>query len=194
MQRSIVESRGPSILDEFWQVKTPPEEGQDRVQILPPDGKTPRTVRLTSRSLTIGRGSENDIVLDDRRVSRQHLRLEFDGQNYQITDLNSTNGSYLDNNQLLPGIPEVWPPDKPLRLGGHYLHLWRGRGPAVIPGGQSGQPSFARTGGSLVRADGSLINPSQIRTSADDGVVISSMRPPRRRLRRARPSQPAWLL
>ncbi|MBN1148839.1 MAG: FHA domain-containing protein, partial [Anaerolineales bacterium] len=57
----------------------------------------------------------------------QHARIEFDGANYKISDLNSTNGTYLANARLLPGVPEVWTPDKALRIGDTWLRLQRTR-------------------------------------------------------------------
>jgi hypothetical protein len=47
---------------------------------------------LDRESLTIGRSSNNDIVIDDPVVSRQHARLERTHQGYKIVDLGSANG------------------------------------------------------------------------------------------------------
>ena len=51
--------------------------------------------------LTIGRGSDCDIVIDDRQVSRYHAKLFFQEQGeMHITDLNSKNGTYV-NSELI---------------------------------------------------------------------------------------------
>ena len=45
---------------------------------------------------TIGRSSSSDLVLDSRRVSRQHAMIRGDGADgYLYYDLNSSNGSWV---------------------------------------------------------------------------------------------------
>lgn len=41
--------------------------------------------------ITLGRESDNDIVLDHKSVSRHHARIMYDGYGFSITDLGSTN-------------------------------------------------------------------------------------------------------
>ncbi len=48
-----------------------------------PDGKT-RTVALLKRITSIGRGSDNDVQLEDDRVPESALHIMFDGKDYQI--------------------------------------------------------------------------------------------------------------
>lgn len=54
--------------------------------------------QITRTSTVIGRGNGNpvDIKLDDSNISRQHARIDYDGKDFSITDLNSTNGTYVD--------------------------------------------------------------------------------------------------
>jgi tetratricopeptide (TPR) repeat protein len=77
------------------------------------DGTLHGQAELTAQGLRIGRGSENDIVLEDaaKRVSRLHaeLRLEEDGA-ITLTDLRSSNGTWIageriDTEALEPGVP-----------------------------------------------------------------------------------------
>ncbi|HEX5501296.1 MAG TPA: FHA domain-containing protein [Thermomicrobiales bacterium] len=51
--------------------------------------------------LTVGRDPSNDVVLDHPQVSRHHARLALrpDGR-LAVTDLNSTNGTFVDGRQL----------------------------------------------------------------------------------------------
>jgi diguanylate cyclase (GGDEF)-like protein len=52
---------------------------------------------LDREVITIGRDRENDIVLDSDSVSRRHARVEHrDGRIY-LTDLDSTNGTYVND-------------------------------------------------------------------------------------------------
>src|SRR5690606_27060487 len=46
--------------------------------------------------LTIGRDAACDVRVDDRRVSRRHARLEVQQGAVVLTDLNSTNGVYVN--------------------------------------------------------------------------------------------------
>lgn len=57
--------------------------------------KTGQTVRFFDR-LAIGRAPENDLVLEDGRISGSHALLAFQGGRYRIMDLNSHNGTTVD--------------------------------------------------------------------------------------------------
>jgi serine/threonine protein kinase len=149
-QASLVEARGPSILREF--PETPAGLSKDRIQIMMKD-RTTRSVDFKPGGMTIGRDENNDIVIDDQRASRQHARIEFDGVSYKIIDLDSTNGTFLSNARLLPGVPEIWTPDAALQIGSCWLRLIRPRGQT--------EPSTA-----AVRFD-----PSKVLSSAGEGRV-----------------------
>jgi hypothetical protein len=50
---------------------------------------------------------DNDIVIEDKnnQVSRQHLVIEYNEPHLYITDLNSTNGTYINGERLKPNTP-----------------------------------------------------------------------------------------
>lgn len=50
--------------------------------------------------MTIGRGSECDIVLPERQVSRCHAQIERDDGGYVLRDLDSKNGTYVGGQQV----------------------------------------------------------------------------------------------
>jgi ABC-type multidrug transport system ATPase subunit/ABC-type transport system involved in multi-copper enzyme maturation permease subunit len=52
------------------------------------------TVINPGKPFVIGRDKSADIQVQGSKVSRTHLRLEFDGNNWVATDLDSSNGSY----------------------------------------------------------------------------------------------------
>ncbi len=54
--------------------------------------------------LRVGRGADNTVVLEGDSVSRRHARFEKRGNRWHVVDLNSTNGTYL-NEQLVVGVP-----------------------------------------------------------------------------------------
>jgi hypothetical protein len=55
---------------------------------------------LTSPSTVIGRGAEADIVVDDSGVSRQHIRFEVTDWGTILTDLGSTNGTFVEDQRV----------------------------------------------------------------------------------------------
>ena len=65
--------------------------------ILEHSSKVLKDFPFAKRSLTIGRHSDNTIVLDDPGVSGFHARIDKRGVDYILTDLQSTNGTFLND-------------------------------------------------------------------------------------------------
>lgn len=55
---------------------------------------------LDEKPLTIGRSPQCEIFLNDMTVSRQHATVELTDEGHKITDLNSYNGVWVDNNNV----------------------------------------------------------------------------------------------
>ena len=53
--------------------------------------------KLVSKDYSIGRSSDNNIILDDITVSRNHALITVSEQKVKIIDNNSTNGIYINN-------------------------------------------------------------------------------------------------
>jgi len=51
---------------------------------------------------TIGRGSSNDVVVSSDAVSRHHAQLERRGTEFMVSDLQSTNGTFINNERQRP--------------------------------------------------------------------------------------------
>jgi hypothetical protein len=64
-----------------------------------PDGSS-RTVVVDGRPLTIGRAPDNGLVLADTRASRHHARLYGRRGALLLTDLGSTNGSWVNDRRI----------------------------------------------------------------------------------------------
>ena len=58
-----------------------------------------RRVEL-STPVTIGRSTEADVLLMDPEVSRRHVRIEEDGGAVFVTDLRSSNGTFLNGRRI----------------------------------------------------------------------------------------------
>ncbi len=61
---------------------------------------------LDTPVIRIGRGAENEIVVDEPAVSRVHARVEEEAGAWRIVDLGSTNGTSLDLVTLRPWQPQ----------------------------------------------------------------------------------------
>lgn len=60
----------------------------------------PDVYLLDSPSIALGRHVENDIVLSEKEVSRQHLRLDQHGEGYVLQDMDTSNGTFLNGNRV----------------------------------------------------------------------------------------------
>ncbi|MCU0520144.1 MAG: protein kinase [Anaerolineae bacterium] len=160
-QKSLVQPRGESVLEDFGA----PTSNADVIQARLRDG-TSIEVQITRRTMTIGRTEDNDIALNTPNVSRNHARVESDGTTYRVTDLDSTNGTYIGSAKLLPGVPETWSPDQPLRVGDAWLRLVVS--PLHTATGQLGGAS-----GATRQAAGAAtnVNRSLLRSSTGEGRV-----------------------
>lgn len=56
--------------------------------------------RLKAGKNVIGTASDADIVLTDKKVSRKHCTIRFEGGEFQIADLDSSNGSYVNEERI----------------------------------------------------------------------------------------------
>jgi hypothetical protein len=58
-------------------------------------------VALNSAPVTVGRGGQNDLVLDgDDFASARHARIEVRGDGVWVQDLDSTNGTYVNGTRV----------------------------------------------------------------------------------------------
>lgn len=71
--------------------------------------------QLTADQITIGRGTRNDIVIDDNDVSREHCRLIRVGAGYQVEDLDSLQGTFINGQRVQR--PRALQPGSMLELG-----------------------------------------------------------------------------
>jgi diguanylate cyclase (GGDEF)-like protein len=60
-----------------------------------------KRVQLGAAPFEIGRSSKNDLIIDQESISRHHARITFDGANFWVADLESTNGTFV-NDDVVP--------------------------------------------------------------------------------------------
>lgn len=85
-------------------------------QLVMHSGPTPgKTFPLEGDVLTIGREASNQIAINDAEISRKHSQLVLQGGKYVLTDLGSTNGTFV-NGQRVTG-QHVLQPGEVISLG-----------------------------------------------------------------------------
>lgn len=63
--------------------------------------ETKKRYSITRTTWRIGRGKDNEMILDDSSVSRRHAEIHRDkGDRFMIYDLGSLNGVYVNNNKI----------------------------------------------------------------------------------------------
>ena len=67
----------------------------DRLLITAGD-KAGYQLKLDHREITIGRAENSDLVIDDEFASTNHARLVRVGNEWNLQDLGSTNGTFID--------------------------------------------------------------------------------------------------
>ena len=76
------------------------ESSQAVLREIRPDGSS-RSLVVGGRPLTIGRAPDNGLVLADSRASRHHARLYGRRGALVLTDLGSTNGSWVNDRRIV---------------------------------------------------------------------------------------------
>jgi hypothetical protein len=99
LENEVLQHRFSSTLDTAARTgEEPALEGPARV-LIRTDGNTD-FVHVLGRRTRIGRGSDNELVLDTKHVSRFHAVLLAGPVNTSIEDLNSTNGVYVNGKRV----------------------------------------------------------------------------------------------
>jgi hypothetical protein len=90
--RLALEEELGELLDDL-----PPDVGLLVVRRGPNAGST---YALDSESTSIGRHPDSDLFLDDVTVSRRHAAIGRDGEGYEINDVGSLNGTYVQGERI----------------------------------------------------------------------------------------------
>lgn len=76
---------------------------------------------LSLDTLTIGRAPDNRLVLQDPQASSHHAEIRPDAQGYLVVDLNSRNGTFVNEQRLMAQTPRLLISGDVVRIGATQL-------------------------------------------------------------------------
>ena len=79
-------------------------------------GPSGRTI-LGPSVLTIGRAQSNQLVINDSKASSRHAEIHPTGQGYNIIDLGSMNGTFVNEQRINSGTPRPLSQGNTIRIG-----------------------------------------------------------------------------
>lgn len=80
-------------------------QGLSAYLVLQADSGTRRFALVEGKCWTVGRGEENDIVIKDRCLSRNHAMLQCTEGGYYLIDMGSSNGTFVNGRRV--NIPVI---------------------------------------------------------------------------------------
>jgi hypothetical protein len=87
-------------------------------------GEEKQEIPINRFPFLIGKGKKGvDFTIDDKTISRRHARFTKVGENVFLTDLNSTNGTYLNGVKLQENKPYLLT-DKDIISFSHISYIW----------------------------------------------------------------------
>jgi predicted component of type VI protein secretion system len=95
--------------------------------VLLSEGLTGRLHELVAEKTVIGRVEDNTFQIAEPSVSSHHCEVLLRGKEVVVKDLNSTNGTFIDGNQITESVLK---PGQILRLGQIQMRLETGEAPA----------------------------------------------------------------
>ncbi|XP_054790930.1 uncharacterized protein LOC129296356 isoform X1 [Prosopis cineraria] len=118
------------------QAETPPTEAAERWLLVPVgDGDSrhigfkvemPGAYEIASSDVTVGRVPEKaDLVIPVATVSGVHARIQKKGGDLLVTDLDSTNGTFVDDKKLRPGVVATVSSGSCITFGDIHLAMFR---------------------------------------------------------------------
>ncbi len=90
-------SASQTVLTEVGEARSPVPSSEAGCLIVIYGQEMGRRVRVTTEPLIIGRSPKCDIQVDQESVSRNHCRIRFEGGEFLVRDLGSTNGTYVND-------------------------------------------------------------------------------------------------
>ncbi|ESQ46057.1 hypothetical protein EUTSA_v10000320mg [Eutrema salsugineum] len=86
----------------------------------------PAPFEISSGQVTVGRLPEKaDVVIPVATVSGVHATIDTKGDNLLVTDMNSTNGTFIEDKRLIPGVASPAFPGTRITFGDTNLAIFR---------------------------------------------------------------------
>ena len=92
-----------------------------------------RTLRVREGVAYLGRSLDNDIRIDDKTVSRKHLKIESIRDKHFVTDLSSRNGTFYNGKYVVPGHEVEVEEGVPLAIGMTVICFGKGCREQIVP-------------------------------------------------------------
>ena len=89
-------------------------------------------ISLSGRPITMGRRSDNDIVVDETTVSRRHALILEGPDGFVLRDLSTTNGTYLNRDRIGHGEHKLNHGDRIRLAGSKVTYIFRQEGPSTV--------------------------------------------------------------
>lgn len=80
----------------------PLTQQRGKLFLMLPDGQVSQELILEKSSSIIGRSRECDIVIENDNISREHARILYTPEGFFVSDLGSTNGTFLNGYLVKP--------------------------------------------------------------------------------------------
>ena len=72
-------------------------------QLLPEESQAAASIELVSDAKTVGRQEANDVVIRATGISKSHAKFVFEGGNWTVEDMGSTNGVFINDARTQKG-------------------------------------------------------------------------------------------
>src|SRR5579862_958355 len=120
----------------------------------PPKG---RLVPLGEAEVSVGRDQANAVPIDDLAASRRHCVIRLSGERFQLTDLESRNGTFING---VPVRQRLLEHNDQIRVGGSVFLFLRS-----VPG----EPT-----GGVAATDGAAVGRSTIMLTSDHSAYLDA--------------------
>lgn len=92
-----------------------------------------RTMRIKEGVSYLGRSLDNDMRIEDKTISRKHLKIESVRGKLFVTDLSSRNGTFCDGKYVIPGHELKVKEGVPLAIGMTVICFGEGCKEQIVP-------------------------------------------------------------
>lgn len=118
---------GVTVLRRVPSLARKPTQDMARYVTVVDGSESGKKLELGLNPISVGRHKDNDLALADAFVSGHHCTIAFEAGIVQVTDLNSTNGTFIDGTRLQGSA--AWPDHAALQVGNQVLrHHYQARG------------------------------------------------------------------